>query len=364
MDLLDKLQNLGQKIEKLQEHVLTEEATKNAIIMPFINALGYDVFDPREVVPEFVADIGLKKGEKVDYAILREGKLAIIIECKAISENLDVHNSQLFRYFHVTEAKFAILTNGIQYRFYTDLVEANKMDEKPFLELDITNIKENQIPELKKFHKDMFDIENILSSASDLKYSKEIRSILTQEFNNPSDGFVKFLTSQVYDGRATQKVIEQFTKIISRTIQNLLRDMINERLSQAIDNKEDAAVQQPTEEAPTVGSEEEEQNIKIKVETTEEELEGYFIVKTILREMIESKRVYYRDTVNYMGVLLDNNNRKTICRLWLNGSKKYCGIIDANKKEMKHEIQNIEDLYTLKEQIIESAKLRIDDAEQ
>ena len=148
--------------------------------------MGYDVFNPTEVVPEFVADLGLKKGEKIDYAIFKDSAPIILIECKHWAQNLDLHDGQLLRYFHVSKARFGLLTNGIVYRFYSDLVEANKMDEKPFLEFAITDIKDNQIEELKKFHKSYFDAESIVNTASELKYANELRNLLSQELNNPS----------------------------------------------------------------------------------------------------------------------------------------------------------------------------------
>src|ERR1043165_5481568 len=125
MEFKNAIKQLGDRVAKMKNQILTEEATKNAFIMPFIQTLGYDVFNPLEVVPEFIADIGIKKGEKVDYAIVRDGHPIILIECKHWSADLDPHNSQLFRYFHTTPAKFGILTNGIFFRFYTDLVLPN-----------------------------------------------------------------------------------------------------------------------------------------------------------------------------------------------------------------------------------------------
>jgi len=134
MDLKDQLKQIADRVTKLKDQILTEEATKNAFIMPFLQCLGYDVFNPLEVVPEFISDIGIKKGEKIDYAIFKDGKPTILIECKDWRQNLNLHDGQLLRYFHVSKAKFGLLTNGISYRFYSDLVEPNKMDEKPFLE--------------------------------------------------------------------------------------------------------------------------------------------------------------------------------------------------------------------------------------
>ena len=150
MEFQNKVKGLAERVANLKENIQTEEATKNAFIMPFIQILGYDVFNPMEVIPEFTADIGIKKGEKVDYAILQDGNPIILVECKHWKENLDVHSSQLHRYFHATKARFGLLTNGLKYRFYTDLEQKNVMDTEAFLEFDIENIKENVINELKK----------------------------------------------------------------------------------------------------------------------------------------------------------------------------------------------------------------------
>ena len=119
MDLKDQLKLIADRANKLKDQIQTEEATKNAFIMPFLQSLGYDVFNPLEVVPEFVADLGLKKGEKIDYAIFIDSKPSILIECKHWNQNLSVHDGQLLRYFHTSKARFGLLTNGIIYRFVT-----------------------------------------------------------------------------------------------------------------------------------------------------------------------------------------------------------------------------------------------------
>ena len=225
MDFKDEIKQFGDRVEKLKAQISTEEATKNAFIMPFIKALGYDVFNPLEVVPEYVADIGIKKGEKVDYAILMNGQPSILVECKHWSENLDVHNSQLFRYFHTTKAKFGLLSNGVIYRFYTDLVEKNKMDENPFLEFNVTDIKDNQIEELKKFHKSYFDVDNIVNTASELKYMNELKTFINTEFQNPTEGFVKHFAKQAYPGVLTAKLMEQFTILTKKSIQQYINDV-------------------------------------------------------------------------------------------------------------------------------------------
>lgn len=350
MDFKDQIKQLGERVVRLKDQIQTEEATKNAFIMPFIQALGYDVFNPLEVVPEFTADIGIKKGEKVDYAIMKEGQPIILIECKWWGENLDVHNSQLFRYFHTTKSKFGLLTNGIQFRFYTDLNEANKMDEKPFLEFDFTNMKEQIVLELKKFHKSYFDLNSIVNSASELKYSNEIKGIMANELNQPTPNFVKFFVSQVYPGKATEKVMIQFTEIVKKSLNQLISDIISDRLKAALEKENVKEVEQiKLEEEQT----KEDEN---KILTTEEEMEGYFIVKSILRSKFDSERIFYRDFQNFFSVLLDDTIRQTICRLYFNSEKNFLGLFDENKKEIKFEIHKLDDIYNHAEQLIKATE--------
>ena len=345
MDFKDEIKQFGDRVEKLKAQINTEEATKNAFIMPFIKALGYDVFNPLEVVPEFIADIGIKKGEKVDYAVLKDGEPAILVECKHWSADLDPHNSQLFRYFHTTKAKFGLLSNGIIYRFYTDLVEKNKMDEKPFLEFNVTDIKDNQIEELKKFHKSYFDVDNIVNTASELKFMNELKTFINLEFQNPTDGFVRHFAKQAYPGMLTAKLMEQFTALTKRAIQQYINDLITERLKSAL-KKENDDDQKATDEAAALAAETADES---KVDTTADELEGFMIVKTILRQKISSKRIAFRDAQSYFAILLDDNNRKTICRLYLNGSKKYFAFIDEQKKEVRNEIATLDDIFNFAE---------------
>jgi hypothetical protein len=308
--------------------------------------LGYDAFNPTEVVPEFTADIGLKKGEKVDYAIFQDGVPILIIECKKWRENLSVHNSQLFRYFHVTKTRFALLTNGITYQFYTDLDEKNKMDQKPFLEFDITNLKDNVIVEIAKFHKSSFDVNNIVNNASSLKFIKEIRKQINDELTNPSNEFVKLFANKVYSGRLTEKVMEEFKDLVQRGFNQFISEKINDRLNAAL-NKE--AQQQHEEQIETV-----EEN---RVFTSEEEMEAYRIIVAILRRKLPTNRIVYRDTQSYFGILLDDNNRKPLCRLHLNGGKKYIGLFNENKNEGKQLIQSIDDIYLFEKELLETVSL-------
>jgi hypothetical protein len=345
MDFKDEIKQFGDRVEKLKAQISTEEATKNAFIMPFIKALGYDVFNPLDVVPEFVADIGIKKGEKVDYAIIRDSQPCILVECKHWGESLDPHNSQLFRYFHTTKAKFGLLSNGIIYRFYTDLIEPNKMDEKPFFEFNVTDIKDNQIEELKKFHKSYFDVDKIQNTASELKYMNELKTLINIEFQSPTEGFVKYFAKQLYQGVLTAKLVDQFSGLTKKSIQQYINDLITERLKSALKKEnegEQKAAEQEAAQIISAGSES-------KVETTEEEKEGFMVVKTILRQKIKANRIVFRDAQSYFAILLDDNNRKTICRLYMNGIKRYIGTFDEQKKETRNEILTVDDIFNYSE---------------
>lgn len=343
MELYSQLKGLGEKVEQLKDKISTEESTKHAFTLPFINILGYDTFNPLEVVPEFTADLGLKKGEKVDYAIFQNETPILIIECKHWNQNLDIHNSQLFRYFHVTKTRFALLTNGISYRFYTDLDETNKMDEKPFLEFDITNLKENTIKEIEKFHKSKFDVSSIIDNASNLKYTREVKSIIEQELVEPSPEFIKLFANKAYNGRLTSKVMDEFTEIVSKAFNQIISEKVNNRLNSALNKEQEKQQEENAEPEP-----------KSKIDTTEEELEAFKIIVAILRRNVDKSRITYRDTQSYFGVLLDDNNRKPICRLHLNGNTKYISLFDANKNENKQKIEEVDDIYQYENELLKT----------
>ena len=350
MDFKDLIKQLGERIGKLKDQTLTEEATKTAFIMPFLQTLGYEIFNPMEVVPEFDADIpGLKKGEKVDYAIFKDGKPKILIECKHWKHNLDLHDGQLLRYFHVTQAKFAILTNGVVYRFYTDLFEPNKMDERPFLEFDLTKITEPQIEELKKFHKSYFDELNIVNSANELIYTNEIKQLLNKELKGPSDDFVKYFAQKTYPGRITQNVLSWFSDLVKRSAHQVINEMINDRLASAMKQETKEQPIEPDKGAALVNKDE----TKAAIETTDEEIEGYYIVKAICRQKVEPGRIVHRDAQTYFAILLDDNNRKPICRLYLNRNKKYLETFEVKGGE-KREIQTIDDIYKYSSEILKT----------
>jgi predicted type IV restriction endonuclease len=344
MDFIDRIKQIGEQISKLREQIQTEEATKNAFVMPLLSALGYDIFNPTEVCPEYTADaIGLK-GEKVDYAILVDGKPAILFECKWCGYELDhpKHGSQLYRYLSSTDAMFGILTNGIIYRFYTDLEKPNSMDSKPFFEFNMQDIQESNVAELKRFSKSIFNSTDLKSTASNLMYTKEIKRIMSEEILEPSPEFVKFFVSQVYSGRIMPGVIDKFTKITKDSLNQLISERITDTLRSALEREVEDRSEHIVRIQPLVAD-----SVKAEdsIVTTEEELEGFFIVKSLLREVVEANRIQYKDTQKYFGVCLDGKPSKTLCRLWFNSKQKYIGFLDDNAKETKQPIDDLNDIY-------------------
>ena len=356
MDFIDQVKQFSGRVNSLKDTLLTEEATKMSIIVPFFSMLGWDVFNPTEFIPEFTADVGIKKGEKVDYAIIVEENPVILIEAKSVNEDLDKHGSQLFRYFGTTTAKFGILTNGIIYRFFTDLESQNKMDEKPFLEINLLDIKEAQVAELKKFCKPNFDADMILGSASELKYANEFKNIFAKELQDPSDNLARFFLSDLYTGRITQTVLDRFKPVLKKSLNSYISDLMNDKIKAAL--RADSAEEKTKAEESNETADEQAQN---QIETTTEELGAYFIIKNLLSDIVPVEDINYKDTLSYFNLLYKNNTRKWICRLILKESQKYLIIPDKNKHEQKYSIDTIYNIEQYKEQLIASLKNYMDE---
>lgn len=348
MDFNESIKQFSERIEMLKDTINTEEATKMSLVVPLFQLLGYDVFNPTEFCPEYIADVGIKKGEKVDYAIMVDGEPSILIECKSCTEDLDRHSSQLFRYFGTSSAKFGILTNGIIYKFFTDLEETNKMDLVPFLEINMLGLKDSQLNELKKFCKGSFDRDKIFSTAEELKYSSLIKSFLAALYDNPSDDFVRFILTDIYDGQKNQRVIEKFAPVVKRAFSSFVNEIVNNKISSAL-------IKDEPEESTALdhASELEPEEPTSKIITTEEEIESFYIIRAILGETVPVEDIVYRDTASYFGILYKDNNRKPICRINLDTKNKQLLIPDENKKYERIYLDSIYDLYKYKARLIE-----------
>lgn len=341
MDFIDRVRALAVAAEKQRPFLHTEEATKHALVLPFIQTLGYDIFNPTEVTPELTADVGLKKGEKVDYAILREGEPMILFECKCVDCNLEGQQaSQLYRYFSVTAARFGVLTNGVVYRFFSDIEEPNKMDPKPFMEFNLQNFTEGQVEELKRFTKAAFVLDDVAESARELKYARDIKRIMAEELVSPSEDLVRFFAARVYTGQLRKNVLERFAETTRRALQQFISERISDRLKSALaqEGEQVAAQREPTPQPPAHVPEPD-------VVTTEEEREAFFIVRAILREVVEADRVTMRDAKTYCAILLDDNNRKPVCRLYFGPERKAVGLFSEGKQEERVPIEELTELY-------------------
>jgi len=346
MELATKLVELEKRTAQHRELLLTEEAAKTALVMPFIQSLGYDVFNPAEIIPEFTADVGIKKGEKVDYAICIDGQLKILMECKPSSVDLDLkHASQLFRYFSTTDARVAVLTNGVQYQFYSDIEQPNKMDEKPFYIFSMDGIKRTDPSILEKFTRQHFDIDSIVAAAGRLKLESQMRIELEKEFADPSDDFIKMMATRVQGGRVTASLKEQYHAVLTASIASIIRDRVNDRLTSALN------VANPVPEIIEEGGSDD-MSDAAGVITTDDEINGFRIVQAIAARHVDPSRVVIRDSKSYCAILLDDNNRKTLARLHFNSlTTRYVGTF-VDKVETRHAVSSLTDIYKLEDLIV------------
>jgi hypothetical protein len=337
MSFKEDVADLAKRAISAQAVAQTEEATKNAIVMPFLRVLGFDVFDPTQIIPEYVADVGLKKGEKIDYACKIGDRIEYLVEAKSVSTNLrDAQYSQLFRYFHTCDANIGILTNGLHIWFFTDLEAPNKMDATPFFKFDLLSYDDNDLKELEKFHKSNFSIENIQAAASSLKYLRGAMSFIESQWANPDEEFVRFVARGFYEGKLTGAVVTDLKPIVRRAFDDLFRQRAKHKIDVAFDGDADEVI-------PAVDEN--------KVETTPDELQGFMIVRAIAAEVAPVSRIVMRDAQSYCAVLFDDNNRKPVVRLHFNGKKKFVTVFGADKSEQRHEISSVEEIFGLRDPI-------------
>ena len=356
MTFEDDLKEFIKTIPEKLEHIDSEETSKIALITPFLRLMGYDTTNPAEVKAEYTADVGTKQGEKVDFAILEDGNPIIFIECKSATNELSTDNiSQLYRYFSITDIQIGILTNGVDYKFFTTGEDNNRMDEKPFLDINLLNLTKKDIKELEKFKKVNFDVDEVVSRADNLKYRNLIKKTLITEFDNPSDEFIMAVGKQVYDGRLTQGIKEKFGNIISIAVTEIINERVNKTLNDAVANNE-------TEQEDNNDVEEKEEFIdEDGIITTDIEKEGYFIVKSIASELIDPTRVAIRDRKQYCNILFDNNQRFPIVRFYFNNENHlrvefYDEITltkNGGKKGEKIDIEAVSELYSYKQRMLD-----------
>lgn len=339
MDFADKILDFSTKIEPMLKSITSEEATKTSIVLPFFQLLGYDVFNPLEFIPEYTADTGTKKGEKVNYAIVQNQNPLMIIEVKPANVELNSkHLNQLFRYFTVTKARFGILTNGIVYKFYSDIEEINKMDLIPFLEINLLDIKESGLQELKKFQKENFNTKEILDSASELKYTSLLKTALSEQLQNPSEQFVRALIKNIYAGIKTQAVIDKFRELLKVAIDEYINELMNDKFKNAITQP---SRKEPPHQKPATP------------DFLKEELETLDFVKDMLHL---DDGVSYKKTSRYAYMHISDSSSKWICRIAVMKDKKLFTLhkFDSTDYETEYYFDDVELLGQIENLILDT----------
>lgn len=345
--MIEKLEALSAKVKTKLQSSKTEEATKTSFILPFFSLLGYDVSDPDEVIPEFVADVGVKKGEKVDYCIVRDGEPIIIVEAKHHEENLDKHSGQLYRYYSVTNAKFAILTNGVEYRFFADFEQTNKMDSNPFFVFNILDYDEQDINALKNFRKNSFDVFAVSNAAEEMRYESQVKAVVKRLIESPDDDFIRYVLSSFHNGKKTQQLVDKVRPIVKNAIDFVINEAITERVMEALNN---------TTPPEIIAEPEPEKETTSTINTTKEELEAFFTIKHILRSVVPWNKLHYRDSKHYFAVLYDDKNYKWICRLRVEKANKYIVLPDGTPHGKACPLNGISGLFDYADEIIASAQ--------
>ena len=378
MALEDEIKALAERIPGLRPMLDDEAKTKQFLILPLIRALGYDDANPAEVVPEFVVDYDTSASWKIDYALMSNREPLVVIECKRLSNQLEENEvNQLGRYFPNARragAQIAILTNGVIYKFFADKPnQQNIMDAKPFWTTNLESLRNNDLLQLRNFTKDNFNAENAVASASKFRHITEMKIALARQLTEPEDGFVEWMvrqTGQTYDRRVTSSRREEIRDLARTAFHEFVKDHVNdavddtlleirERAAQGIapiTEEQDALLQ--ADSGDDVGDS---GHADDKIITTEQELQAFDVVKGIAQEVVRAERVFMRDYRNYSAIMLDDNRRRPLCRLRLEGRQMQIGLFDGSRVgghlvEQQHNIESLNDIYNHADQIRETVR--------
>ena len=327
-DFVRHIREFSNSIDKNKlSNINNEEETKSDLILPVLNILGYQVFISSEVEKEKGVQIGTRP-HKIDYVINKNENQIFIVECKHHEQtDLTRHRNQLYSYFTaLPSVHFALLTNGIEYHFHTNIIGAkNVMDREPFLSFDIRFIKDSELDFFKNFCKHEFDLEKCIELSENCKYYNGILDHLTKQLHEPDKVFIDYLTKLVFDGRRGNIIRSRLDKLAKKA----LHDFKEKTLS--------------------FGNEEEDEIV-----TTRTELAGYRKVMEILKNTVNLDKVVDRDTVPFFCILFDDNEKKPLCNLHFNNeSDLKFGIFDKDRNEKIHNIEAVNDIYKFNQQLIE-----------
>ncbi len=281
-----------------------EQATKQSLIAPLFATLGYDLSDPHECVPEYRADFGKDRSAKpVDWAFLQNGKPTFFVEAKDAGKKLAGYNEQLGDYFAKSpEAKLGILTNGVLWWFYTDVVNANVMDKEPFLKWDVVNDEKPPYDFLTLLQKSQFTAELIRTFAQ----RKRAQNLLVNELIRllePSPEFTRLAIANIEIRNLTAAVVDSWKPVLA----NAIGEWAKQRILSSVLNS-----------PPEVAASFAEPGTDSRIETTQEELDAYAIVCRVLGP---ERPVEYDDTISYFKVHHPKKRTWVMCRLYL-GTKR------------------------------------------
>lgn len=317
---------------KQMEMQCSDEAkTRMYFIEPLLGIIGYSR-DPKDMLTEINAGWG-QKNDKADIGLIIKGKKPeIIIECKKFGKKLtDKEGAQLNGYFSHTEgSKIGILTNGIEWRFYAEYLEKNKLHSNPFLVIDFAEIDDEKIEKFAQFHKNTQGnfLSQIIEEAQDTFFLEGFNDALSEELLNPSDELIKAIFARMPGKRMNDTIKEKLRGLInSNSIQQVLPKLIEEESKSG--------------------------NFVI---TTGMELKIYHSIKTIILNSIkkvDSTRISYRDQKNSFNILVDDNQRKIIAKITSNKDKHFIEIGGSGTKIPADDIENI---VSMSKQLAEIAK--------
>jgi predicted type IV restriction endonuclease len=300
----DDLAAHGDQIKDKLPHVHGEESTKQALVIPLLRLLGYDVYDPREIYPEYTSDFAIKRSgqlEKVDYAILSGGSPVMFVECKAHDQPLEDHTGQLAKYFNATPSvRVAILTNGLRVKVFTDLQQPNVMDPTPWIEIDMLQLRAIELETLRKLRKSDFSVDDMIAHAERTVYFRKMADFVTAMLREPSEGFVRFVASEVFPSvRLMPKVVERLSPILKDAIQAAVLDSVAKSFATPPAMPE-TDPPPPVVAAATAGegATEREKNIV----TTPEETRCFEMIAGWIHEVIPDATVVPRDSQMYFAV--------------------------------------------------------------
>lgn len=336
MDFAEEIKLFSNRIMQIKDKIQTEEAVKTSIVLPFFHLLGYDIFNPEEFIPEYTTDVGIKKGEKIDYVIMNELSPVLLIEVKNCPDkNLKRHISQLFRYFAVSKARYGMLTNGFRFILYTDLDEKNIMDTESFFEFNMLDLSDNDIIEISKYTKRNFNVDEIYESASELRYLSKIKQLIISQSKKPSDAFINYILSEIHIGRKTKTLVDIFREYTKVALKTLI-----------LDNKQNF----------NYDSNLDVDTMETSITMTQIEMESFYIVKSILRKTIAPENINFIDSETYFTVIVKNDSEKWICKISMKDKREITLPYNNEAGEITYNFESIDDLYELHKELVDIAK--------